>query len=89
MLMATLAFMLMMAMLIDHRLSWVKMPAKMAGMPHSVWSSPVTRPAAMPASTAASSAAGRLTPPLNSTANTAPPVQNEPSTVRSAISRIL
>ena len=86
---ATLAFMDMMARFTDHSPSWVKIPARMAGMPHTVWSSPVTSPAAMPDTVAASSATHRLIPWEKSTTNTAPPVQKEPSTVKSAMSRIL
>ncbi len=88
-LMATEALKSMMAMLTEYSPSWVRMPARIAGMPHWVFSNPVTRPASMPASRAASIAAQTLAPPENSMTNTAPPVQKEPSTVRSAMSRIL
>ena len=88
-LMATLAFMPMMAMFTDHRPSWVRMPARMAGIPHRVWSRPVTRPASIPTATAASSASQMLAPVVKSMTKTAPPVQKEPSTVKSAMSRIL
>ena len=87
--MATFAFIPMMAKLTDHRPSWVRMPAKIAGMPQAVCRRPVTIPASSPAPSAARSASQRLTPEPNSITNTAPPVQKEPSTVRSATSRIL
>ena len=87
--MATVAFMPMMAMLMDHRPNWVRMPDRMAGMPQKVCRIPVTRPASIPASREASMAIHRLVPPVYSTTNTAAPVQKEPSTVRSAMSRIL
>ena len=57
-------------------------------MPHTVCSRPVASPAAMPASTAASSASQGSAPRLMSRAHTAPPVAREPSTVRSATSKI-
>ena len=80
-LMATLAFIPMMARLTDHSPSWVRIPARIAGMPQAVWSRPVASPASM--------ASHRPAPAPNRTTNTAPPVQKDPSTVRSAISRIL
>ncbi len=88
-LMATLAFIPMMARLTDHSPSWVRIPARMAGMPQAVWSRPVASPASMPASSAAGMASHRPAPAPNRTTNTAPPVQKDPSTVRSAMSRIL
>ena len=88
-LMATVDFMPMTARLMDHRPSWVRMPERMAGMPQKVWSRPVTSPAAMPAPTAASIASHRLVPVVKSMTKTAAPVQKEPSTVRSAMSRTL
>ena len=78
----------MTAMFTVYSPSWVRMPARMAGMPHTVWSRPVASPAAIPASSAASMASHTLTPLANRTTNTAPPVQKEPSTVRSAMSSI-
>ena len=45
-------------------------------------------PVAIPASSAAKSASQTFAPEPNNTTKTAPPVQNDPSTVRSAISRI-
>ena len=89
MLIATLAFMPMIARLMDHSPSWVRMPDRMAGMPQTVWSRPVTSPASIPASSAASSASQRLTPAPKSMTNAAASVQKDPSTVRSAMSRIL
>ena len=42
--------------LTDHSPSWVRIPARIAGMSKAVCSAPVTRPAAMPASVARKSA---------------------------------
>ena len=50
---------------------------------------PVTKPASIPATSAASIATQTLQPAWISTTQTAPPVQKEPSTVRSDTSRIL
>ena len=58
-------------------------------MPHAVCKSPVTSPASIPARMAASSETHTLQPPVISITPTAPPVQKEPSTVRSAISSSL
>ena len=79
----------MMRRLMEYSASWVKMPDKMAGMPQAVWNRPVTRPASMPASTAHTRAVAGLAPLTVKRAHTAPPVAREPSTVRSATSRIL
>ena len=79
----------MMARLTDHRPSWVRMPARMAGMPQAVCKRPVARPVSMPVSMAHSRASQTLQPPAIIMTHTAPPVQKEPSTVRSAMSRIL
>ena len=57
-------------------------------MPQAVWSSPVTRPASMPAMKAMRRASQGLSPMVMPRAATAPPVAREPSTVRSAMSRI-
>ena len=81
-----LAFMLMMRRLIEQSANCVRMPARMAGMPSFVCSRPVTRPASRPATTAASSAAHAGQPAMMSMTVTAPPVVNDPSTVRSATS---
>ena len=64
------------------------MPARMAGMPHTVWKKPVTKPAAMPARNDPSRASGMETPAMVSMMNVAPPVAMVPSTVRSATSRM-
>ena len=69
--------------------SWVRMPARMAGMPMPVWNRPVIRPASMPAMTAHSSESQTLQPPSIIITQTAPPVAMLPSTVRSARSRTL
>ena len=60
----------------------------MAGMPIKVWSRPVTRPVARPASSAMKSAAQTFMPESRHMTQTAPPVPKEPSTVRSATSRM-
>ena len=73
----------------DQSTIWVRMPARMGGMPRPTWSRPVTAPASTPASTAHSSASHGLCPPSSSMVHTAAPVQMEPSTVRSAISSTL
>ena len=80
--------MAMMRRLMEYRASWVRMPARMAGMPQAVWSRPVTRPASMPARMAITMAAQGFQPMVMHTAHTAPPVVSEPSTVRSAMSRM-
>ena len=49
-----------MARFTDHSPSWVRMPDKMAGMPHLVWKKPVARPASIPARAAASMATHTL-----------------------------
>ena len=64
------------------------MPDRMAGMPIKVWSRPVTRPVARPASTAASRDTQMFWPESRHMTQTAPPVPKEPSTVRSATSRM-
>ena len=74
--------------LMEYRASWVRMPARMAGMPQKVWKMPVTSPASMPAASAASSASQVGQPFRVSTTHTAPPVHRDPSTVRSAMSRM-
>ena len=60
----------------------------MAGTPQAVWSRPVISPASIPASTAISRASQGFQPRVMHRAATAPPVAREPSTVRSAMSRI-
>ena len=61
---------------------------KKAGMPIKVWSRPVTKPVARPASTAASRDTQTFWPESRHMTQTAPPVPKEPSTVRSATSRM-
>ena len=78
-----------MARLTDHRPSWVRMPARIAGMPQAVCRRPVASPVSIPARMAHKSASQTLQPPAIIMTHTAPPVQKEPSTVRSAMSRIL
>ena len=78
----------MMRRLTEYSASWVKIPARIAGMPQAVWNRPVTRPASIPASVAATRATPTDTPLSTSTTQTAPPVPREPSTVRSATSRM-
>ena len=85
---AWFALLPMIRRLMEYRDSWVRMPARMAGMPHFVWNRPVTKPASIPARNAHSRAAQALTPARISMTATAPPVAREPSTVKSATSRI-
>ena len=73
----------MMRRLIEYRANCVRMPARIAGMPNFVCRSPVQRPVKRPTSTAISSAAQAGSPCRSSMTVTAPPVANEPSTVRS------
>ena len=40
--------------LMEYSESWVKIPARMAGMPINVWNRPVTRPVSRPATSARS-----------------------------------
>ncbi len=72
--------------LMEYRASWVRIPARMAGMPHFVWNRPVARPARRPETKAHSRASQQFMPPRISITATAPPVAMEPSTVRSATS---
>ena len=72
----------------EYRASWVRMPARIAGIPQRVWRSPVARPARSPARKAQISASQGLQPERISIMHTAPPVARVPSTVRSATSRI-
>ena len=74
--------------LMEYSESWVRMPARIAGMPMNVWNRPVASPASMPTRNAAIIATHTLQPPIISTAATAPPVAMLPSTVRSATSRM-
>ena len=74
--------------LMEYRASWVRMPARIAGIPHRVCSTPVRNPAIMPTRMAISTATHTLQPLRVSSTQTAPPVAREPSTVRSATSRI-
>ena len=83
---ALFAAMPMMCRLMEYRENWVRMPARIAGMPSLVCSVPVTKPASRPASMATSSAAQAGQPARISMTVTAPPVVKEPSTVRSATS---
>ena len=69
-------------------LRWVRMPARMAGIPMKVWSRPVTKPVARPATRAASRETQTFWPESRHMTQTAPPVPKEPSTVRSATSRM-
>ena len=61
----------------------------MAGIPKAVCKIPVARPARQPETSAASNARYILTPEVDKTTKTAPPVASEPSTVRSARSSTL
>ena len=81
--------MAMIRRLMEYRASWVRMPARMPGIPILVCRIPVTAPAMPPAIKAPTRAMGAGTPLTIITAATAPPVHREPSTVRSGKSRIL
>ena len=72
----------------EYSASWVRMPARIAGMAQRVCSRPVISPASIPASTAHSRATQGLHPARMSMTHTAPPVAREPSTVRSDTFRI-
>ena len=88
-LMAWLALPPMIRRLMENRASWVRMPARMAGMPMTVCRMPVMAPASRPATKAHSRATQTLTPWVMSMMHTAPPVHIVPSTVRSARSSTL
>ena len=74
--------------LTEYRASWVRIPARIAGMPMKVCSNPVTRPQARPAMKARIRAVQTFWPVSRAMTQTAPPVPNELSTVRSATSRM-
>ena len=74
--------------LTEYSASCVRMPAKIAGMPHRVWNSPVTRPASIPMRNAHAMASHTFAPARIIMTATAPPVASEPSTVRSATSKM-
>ena len=65
------------------------MPARIAGMPKAVCRIPVASPARQPETNATRSARYILTPEVDKTTKTAPPVASEPSTVKSARSSTL
>ena len=88
-LMAWLALPPMMRRFMEKSASWVRIPARIAGMPMTVWNRPVTAPAIMPAINAQSMATQTLTPWVMRMMQTAPPVHMVPSTVRSARSSTL
>ena len=73
----------------DHKASCVKIPARMAGIPNNVCNKPVTSPHNKPAIKPRSNPSQKLPPEKMITAHTAPPVTNDPSTVKSGISSIL
>ena len=73
-----------MAILIEYRLSCVKIPDRMSGIPITVWKNPVINPAAIPASSAISIASQTFHPHDKSITHTAPPVTKLPSTDKSA-----
>ena len=73
--------------LMDHRLIWVRIPARMAGISKTVARRPVTAPATAPASMPTRTATTGSTPRLTTrTATTEPPRAKEPSTVMSGMS---
>ena len=75
--------------LMEYNASCVSIPERIAGIPSFVCRSPVTAPAARPARTAISRHDHIGNPAILSITVTAPPVVNEPSTVKSAMSSIL
>ena len=75
---------------IEYNANCVSIPANIAGMPNFVWKIPVTNPARQPAKNASAKASHMfILFCVTHTTSTAPPVANEPSTVKSATSRIL
>ena len=58
-------------------------------MPNFVWKIPVASPQRHPARNATSIESQTFSPEVTQTTSTAPPVPNDPSTVRSATSSIL
>ena len=86
---ATLARPLIIRRFTEYSASWVKIPAKIAGMPNLVCKIPVTSPAIHPAKNANSIASQMFIPAMVHTTSTAPPVPKLPSTVKSAKSRTL
>lgn len=79
----------MMIRFADQSIICVRIPARIAGIPKNVCRIPVISPQRTPASVAIAIAAHAFTPETSRTAHTAAPVQMVPSTVRSAMSRIL
>ena len=71
------------------RANWVKIPAKIAGIPYNVCNKPVTNPHNIPTKKAIRIARKKFTPLVISTAATIPPLAKLPSTVKSGISSIL
>ena len=64
------------------------MLARIPGIPNAVCKIPVTNPATIPARNAKTSASAGFMPPRINITATAPPVASEPSTVKSAKSKI-
>ena len=76
--------------LIDHSAICVRIPARIAGISNTVCRNPVTPPAITPATSDIKSAATGFHPCATiNVAHTHPPSAKLPSTVKSAISRIL
>ena len=75
--------------LTEYRMSWVRMPARIEGMPRAVFRSPVTTPVSAPAKMAIMTLNQAGSPAVIKTAHTQATVQMAPSTVRSAMSRVL
>ena len=71
-----------------HRPSCVRIPARIAGIPMTVWKIPVTRPTSIPAIVATMRAVHTFAPPCIIIMQTAAPVHIVPSTDKSAISKI-
>ena len=70
--------------LIEYREIWVRILARIPGIPNAVCKIPVTKPAAIPARKAKIKASHGFIPPRINMTATAPPVASEPSTDRSA-----
>ena len=74
--------------LMEYSESWVRIPARIAGIPIKVCRMPVTKPASKPANSAMNSETQTFWPDSRHMTHTAPPVPKEPSTVRSATSKM-
>ncbi len=75
--------------LIEYSANWVRIPARIAGIPNFVINSPVSSPDNIPTTMALNNANHIGRPLTNMMTHMAPPVQSDPSTVKSATSSIL